>query len=254
MLLPTPFRPTKIAGLQLWLKADAITGVAAGGTVATWPDSSGNGNDATQATEANKPTWQTNVVNGHPVVRLDGTDDWLDVSDQAGFDGGTGLTIYAVSKQATLATGKALITKWDYQTQGAWGFQTHESTTGEIQMYVAETVTDVGDKIQRSTNAGLTATSFTIVVTVYDGTQATNADRVKFYRNGTVLSTAVQNTIPTSMPNASSTLKVGKFGGSLTRYYNGDLAELIVYSRALAAADRQRIERYLARKYGITLS
>ena len=43
-------------GLQLWLKADAITGLNDNDRIAVWPDSSPNGNDSTQAVVADQPT------------------------------------------------------------------------------------------------------------------------------------------------------------------------------------------------------
>ena len=47
-------RPLEVSAtpfiLAAWFKADAITGVANGSPLATWPDVSGNGNDATQST------------------------------------------------------------------------------------------------------------------------------------------------------------------------------------------------------------
>ncbi len=45
--------------------------------MAAWADASGQGNDATQATAALRPTYRTNMLNGKPVVRFDGADDYL---------------------------------------------------------------------------------------------------------------------------------------------------------------------------------
>lgn len=50
-------------------------GLPDGGVVSTWPDLSGYGNNATQATFANKPAFVWNVQNGKPVVRMDGVND-----------------------------------------------------------------------------------------------------------------------------------------------------------------------------------
>jgi hypothetical protein len=47
----------------------SIVGLNDGDLVATWPDSSGFGRDATQATEANRPTFKTGIFNGKPAVR-----------------------------------------------------------------------------------------------------------------------------------------------------------------------------------------
>lgn len=60
--------PNKLSGLQLWLKADSITGIANLGTIAQWNDLSGNGNHCTQATEGNKPIYSASGVNGKPEV------------------------------------------------------------------------------------------------------------------------------------------------------------------------------------------
>lgn len=59
----------------LWLKADA--GITKDGSdrVATWADQSGNGFDFTQSTEAAKPIYTENELNGLPVIRFDGSDD-----------------------------------------------------------------------------------------------------------------------------------------------------------------------------------
>lgn len=66
------FSPKDIAGLTAWFDASQITGVADGASLATWPDSSGNGNDATQGTAADQPTYYKSTagktINGLPAV------------------------------------------------------------------------------------------------------------------------------------------------------------------------------------------
>ena len=47
----------------MWLRADRIQGLSDGASVSTWPDSSANGNNATQATSANQPVWKKNILN-----------------------------------------------------------------------------------------------------------------------------------------------------------------------------------------------
>jgi hypothetical protein len=66
--------------LKLWLKADAITGVAEGAGVASWPDSSGHLYAAVQATGGLQPLLKNNVANGLAAVRFDGTDDEMALS------------------------------------------------------------------------------------------------------------------------------------------------------------------------------
>jgi hypothetical protein len=58
-----------MTGSVLWLKADTID-LNDGDAVATWADSSGNGNDAAQEDEDSKPTLDGWGVNGRPAVKF----------------------------------------------------------------------------------------------------------------------------------------------------------------------------------------
>ena len=74
--------PDSLSGLSLWLKADSITGVADGGTINSWNDSSGNDNHAVQASVGLRATYRANVINGNPVVRFDGLDDYFSLTNR----------------------------------------------------------------------------------------------------------------------------------------------------------------------------
>jgi len=64
-----------------WLSLDAssITGLVDNDPVASWTDDDG-GEVFSQGTAANQPTYKTNVQNGLPAVRFDGSGDHLDGS------------------------------------------------------------------------------------------------------------------------------------------------------------------------------
>ena len=68
--------PSSVAGLVWWMKADALS-LADGDPVAAWADASPEADDLAQGTGGNQPTYQTNEINGLPVVRFDGADDFL---------------------------------------------------------------------------------------------------------------------------------------------------------------------------------
>jgi len=63
-----------------WWPVDEITGLEDNDPVGTWPDQSGNGNHLVQANADKKPTYQTNELNGLPIVRFDGGDDVMQVA------------------------------------------------------------------------------------------------------------------------------------------------------------------------------
>lgn len=67
-----------IAPPYLWLDANQDdANLNDNDAVATAKDFSGNGRDLTQGTAANRPTFKTNIINGLPVYRFDGTNDSL---------------------------------------------------------------------------------------------------------------------------------------------------------------------------------
>jgi hypothetical protein len=51
-----------------------------GTALASWPDTSGNANNAVQATGANQPIFRTNQVNSLPAVDFDGSNDYLSMA------------------------------------------------------------------------------------------------------------------------------------------------------------------------------
>lgn len=66
-----PFSPIDIAGISLWLKADAGVTLS-GANVTAWADQSGNGNNFTGTAG-----FLANTLNGKPVINFNGTDTVL---------------------------------------------------------------------------------------------------------------------------------------------------------------------------------
>lgn len=79
--------PTDISNLKVWFKADGTLwqdaarttpAVTDGDPIGSWDDASGNANHAQQSTSGFRPQLKTSILNGLPVIRFDGTDDFLD--------------------------------------------------------------------------------------------------------------------------------------------------------------------------------
>jgi hypothetical protein len=70
---------TPPAGTLAWFKADALS-LSNTDPVASWADSSGAGNNLSQATSGARPVYNTNVQNSLPGVTFDGSDDYLQTS------------------------------------------------------------------------------------------------------------------------------------------------------------------------------
>ena len=73
--------PTAITGCQLWLDAEySAFELDGSNNVAVWRSLTG-GTIASQATLANRPAFTTNVMNGKPAVRFDGSTDSLSLGN-----------------------------------------------------------------------------------------------------------------------------------------------------------------------------
>lgn len=220
-------KPTFIprTGLQLWLKADAITGLSDGDPVSTWTDQSGNGNDATQQTAANKPLYKTNIVNGKPVVRFDGTSDLLATANTM-----VSRTIFAVAElDGAVAAGfNYLVSNGNDFLDIRW------QSSGGLNLYRGNNNTNIND--------------------------FTNANGL-FFINGVATDAItlgefhiVSATLGSLATNGGTAQKIEISTYFMSRYWDGDIAEIIIYNVALSTSERQSVEHYLANKYGIALS
>ena len=97
------FTPVKISGCQLWL--DSTRGITlSSSNVTNWSDLSGNSRGILQETDNNRPTYVTNSVNGRPIVRFDGTNDYLASGTITGLDNMRGFTVFLVGKTSSAVT------------------------------------------------------------------------------------------------------------------------------------------------------
>ncbi len=185
------------------------------------------------------PTWNESygVVGGG--YNFNGTNNFINATDIDALDGITAMTVSSWIKLNALATDKAIITKWDHQTQTSWALQTGNSASDELQMFTATSITDAGTTNGVTNNSDLSANKWYHVTMVYNGSGSANSDKLKIYVDGvekTVVFNAGYN-IPASLPSANSTVKIGRFGGSITRYFNGSIDEVRIYNRSLSASE-----------------
>ena len=98
-------------GLQLWLKADAGVTAGAGGKVTAWQDQSGKGNNASQLVADMSPLLVNDAINGKPVLRFDGVDDFLEVADSDSVSITGDITTFFLVKFDDFATYRAVWAK-----------------------------------------------------------------------------------------------------------------------------------------------
>ena len=225
--------------LVTWLKADGLDGLANGAAVATWPDVSGHGHDATQGTAERKPSYVTGAINGLPVVRFRAaTSNYLSLSRPVEDD----FTILCV-----------------YRSSQGLGTGTHfYQGAGLVNAEVSAVVNDFG--LSLNANGKLLAGTGNPDITVAsasgfnDGqphlitfrrTQRTG--QLELYVDGQAQGTATAGRQSLTAP---AQLVLGA-QQTLINYLDGDIAELKIYSGRLSELERSSEEKTLSCKYGL---
>ena len=235
---PVAAAPPVTIGLVLYLDADAIAGLNDDDPVPLWADLSGQGNDATQAIAANQPAYKAGILNGKPVVRFDGVDDFLDTNNVAFDFTAESFTVLmvlrvdgigAAGKNRIIGNAGNLVHGWEIalnQANTAVEFLTHQAGTRQI-----TASNPVNQDQWYSTTVVRSAADAVIYI---DGTDDT-------VLAGTHIDPAT----------SATNLRIGAYafgpGGGFD--FDGDIAEILIYNRALSNAERQEVEQYLGIKW-----
>ena len=236
-------------GLRVWFAADSISNADLNGTtVATWPDLSGNGFNATQTNASYQPALVANSLNGKPVVRFaastsNNTYQYLTTAYTEQLNNLSAIIVYRDDGYAQFA--EKLIDK-DSSSAPTGFFMGRNSFTanqwgGNVMLWtsvVSATLTDGAPHVLAGVRSGTTSGASTF--TVYGDGQAVAPE------------TAAGG------PTDASPLGIGwpnqawVNGSKYNAYLNGDIAEILVYDVALSAGDLQTVETYLVNKYALT--
>jgi hypothetical protein len=215
------FQPSHIAGLEVWLDASAIGG-ADGDPVTTWA----NPGSANDATGASGQTLQTNEINGLPVVRFDGTDDVMSVSNVLNNDA-TRTVFAVVSLGAGNASNDAVISwgansGFDVSAVNSIRWRTDESS---VVVPVGNPGTGVPCLIAIRLNSTSSADHY------FGLGSAANFNPNDAYQSGTA-----------AFALASRTAAGSTFGAV-------DIGEVLVYDSALSDTDLEDVREYLYQKW-----
>ena len=230
-----PFSPADVSGLVVWLAADEIVGLNDGDPVATWSDLSGSGNDATEAT--NQPTYQTNEINGLPVVRFDGTNDKLAITDNATIDITT-CTIFVVAKVTGVGVQGCFLVNKNY-----------DGSTLPYSLAVrGDAVNTAG---MASFSAGWHSSGITTDVRsdglfhIFAGSH--DGATLKYFIDGVLDDSAAW---AANFPSNNQPLYIATYFND-AEFTNGDFAEILVYNSAISGGDFASVQNYLADKYAL---
>jgi prepilin-type N-terminal cleavage/methylation domain-containing protein len=238
-----------ISNLALWFETTSEksfdSGVGNNSTVANWYDlnpQSAAKNNATQGTGNNQPIYIAKGINGLPMVDFSG-------NHFLSFDGSGILnqnyTVFIITQRTSGVARNIVIGGMDTVNFQNLHFMYHPETS-----FVAAHYGDTGGNI-----------SYTIpaysrpIPTIHTIVFRTDFGKLYYENGGTnpdnTANTSIAQT-PVSSWNGSA---IGRYtGGGGLKYFYGDLAEIIIFSKALNNTERQSVESYLSQKWGIKLS
>jgi hypothetical protein len=244
-----PWEPSDLTSLIAWYKADAISGLSNNDPVGTWSDSSTSGWDATASSD-NRPTYITNAQNSLPIVRFSGSNH-LNLGSTDLFRNVGGGTVYAVAKDsATTTRGTVLHINTGNPVAGQTRAVIESGGSGGASLYEVG-----GRRLDSDTYARALGSTVTGAWTMVGGLWNYAAASLAIYRNGSIDATNPSFQTPGLTSNTSPTAAGTNLGAARdnnSNAFNGDIAEIVVVHEALSTGDRQKLEGYLAHKWGLT--
>jgi hypothetical protein len=239
------FDPRSISGLALWLDAaDASTITLNGSSVSQWNDKSGNNRHFSQSSATWQPAYWTAAINGRNALAFDGVNDRIGrVNDAWAYN-------YPV---AVFAVFRATSGVWANSYNGLYGF--YGNSSGSARSY--------GVFIKSNGRSAIYAVAGS--QHNYDGTgSVTYSLQTTHVFSATIANNSIQGfgdgaedgsvsgtfTLNTNAPSPLQDMNVGSdpMFSRFTQWLIGEA--IIVAGGAISTADRQRVEGYLAHKWG----
>ncbi len=233
--LTRQFAPVDVPGCALWLDAaDPNSMTLSGSNVTQWRDKSGNGCNATSLAGATAATYSSNSFNtSYPSL-------YFNVSKYSGSyptNTGTTLTGFFVGNLPTTNTNFSRVIS--LSRSGVVDYN-DSSVTAMLVVATSGVNRFRTERTPLGTNySSPTIAQPNIITVLFDGTNCL------FYANGSLVAT---NASTGSFNISSYAIGAGvQDNGQLT----GNIAEVILFNAALTTSQRQQVEGYLAKKWGL---
>ena len=225
----TKFIPEQNGNLKLWLAADTAV-VDSAGFVKEWRDISGNENHAVQNTINRRPQV---IRNQNSFIFFDGENDAMtgtiiDDLYESSF------SIFIVARNNAVSNARGVFSFGNYNGSG---FGLIKMSAGSLGYYHKSKSFNSGNSNDCSPNG----TPFRILSTTKDfnvkSTLYVNSDNRRESQNAEIISSFI-----------NTNYTIGYYAG-VANYWDGDIAETIIFNTVLSYENRINIDNYLFNKY-----
>ncbi|MEO2022894.1 MAG: DUF1549 and DUF1553 domain-containing protein, partial [Pirellulaceae bacterium] len=224
--------------LSLWLRADEGLQLDKDQGVMFWKDRAGSTvdglhpHDGSQLNSLKRPRLVANAIQGKPAIRFDGKDDFLHLAGTVLWSQEFSLFVVA-SDRGTKVGHRELISNWHRRgrSTNSWFM----GLTGKAKIRLSDGFVPAGEVVDPT------------VPFILSGFNSKTGAQT--YQGRTLLASASQ----LKTRDLAGPYVVGVQGNYGTEYWNGDIAEMILFERSLSRQERESVWQYLAHRYGIKL-
>ena len=223
-------------GVVLWLVGDDAK-AEYGGSLASWSNPFLPGVTAIADRPEEKPAIVANAFNGHAGVRFDGQSNLMQTNIDISPAQMPVATVFVAFDSKTDASSplRKLYGDDDGGYDRAAGLDNRASGGKNFAVFTGNGVE--GDFVLKANQPYVTADEFT-------------KNEFSSWVNGKETLQKINAAWQSALPN----MYIGGTGNVHHEPWQGDIAEVIVYSRKLSDLERMQVEDYLAKKYGVALT
>lgn len=223
-------------GPILHLIGNDLNGLSDGASITTWTAATGTSNDGTAA-GSNRPTLLKNALNGYSVVDFDGVNDYMNIPN---LGIGTEYSVFAVVVADDSSEGRFIGYNGSDEARFYIGVNNNDPFSASnytLQILQDDTTGNNYDGSDVEVNEWMTVT----MASKYNET-------IELYRNNVEIGAFATNTKARA---STSSPVIGAEQGGSGRWFDGKIAELIIYNTKLNSTNRTSVNNCLSAKYNL---
>lgn len=236
--------PDAIPNINVWYYADDGTkfnktsSITNGTSVTSWQNAGGLTSHDWNSTGGKRPVWYSNQQNGKGVVRFDHAgSQYLSINPISYMQSLPAVTQFIVFKTANVADGTRICTTTDTN-----GFRWGQNANTWIAGFAGATCNLAINTVD---------TNYHHVALIYDGTATGNANRLKIKLDGIDQTLTFSGTVGATTSPTASTFYGGVDSNGNSNYWDGDICEMLFFTRTLNPGEVTTVENYITSKWAI---